>query len=567
MIRGRYPWAIAAGLLLAAAFPNLGIAGLAWIAPALMVVAAIGEPGKRAFRLGFVAGLAHYLASLSWLLRIPVPWTWKWAPALGWVALSAFLSFGIGGWVWLCWKSFPGDVRPAESGKLVPTVMAERFLSASWLSRTFWALGGAAAWVAFEMIVARILGGFPWNLLGSSQFRMTPLIQIASFTGIYGVSFVAVWSSLSLLSAAAVICRKPAMRSAWVGEIILPLAAVAVLCAYGYQKLMIAEPPRPQLTVALVQPSIPQTLIWDSAGDEQRFQELLQLSEHALTNHPDLLIWPEAGVPGLLRADTNMAAQISNLANNHHVWMIIGADDATPHPNATNWADSDFFNSSFLITPNGRYVEEEEYRKRNLVMFGEYVPGWLPFSKYLTPIEGGFKPGTNAVAGHLTNLNANVSVLICFEDVFPHLARQYVADDTDFLVNLTNNGWFGEGAAQWQHAAGALFRTVENGVPLVRCSNNGLTCWIDAHGRIVSWFEDQQGRIYGPGFLMAHVPLLRPGEKRLPTFYRLHGDWFGWACVAITVVRLVGAILRTSKLPVQNESHAVTPSGTPGAPQ
>ena len=98
-------------------------------------------------------------------------------------------------------------------------------------------------------------------------------------------------------------------------------------------------------------------------------------------------------------------------------------------------------------------------------------------------------------------------------------------------MNLTNNGWFGESAAQWQHAACALFRAVENGLPLIRCSNNGLTGWVDAHGRLRQVFRDDRGTIYGPGFMTAEIPLLARGEKRAPTYYHRHGDLFGWVCV------------------------------------
>ena len=128
------------------------------------------------------------------------------------------------------------------------------------------------------------------------------------------------------------------------------------------------------------------------------------------------------------------------------------------------------------------------------------------------------------------------AVLICFEDGFPELARGYVRDDTDFLVNLTNDGWFGDGAAQWQQAAAAIFRSVENGVPLVRCCNNGLTCWSDATGRLRRIFRDPDGSVYGPGALTIDLPV---GVKRTATFYNRHGDWFGWACVGVTGVLLV----------------------------
>jgi apolipoprotein N-acyltransferase len=139
-------------------------------------------------------------------------------------------------------------------------------------------------------------------------------------------------------------------------------------------------------------------------------------------------------------------------------------------------------------------------------------------------------------------------VLICYEDVFPQLGRDSVGPDTDFLVNLTNDGWFGEGAAQWQHAATAVFRAVENRVPLVRCTNTGLTCWMDAWGRMRDIFHDAKGSVYGEGFLTVQIPLLSPAERGGPTFYNQHGDWFGWSCMAIAgamVLTILVAKLRT----------------------
>src|SRR5207249_930586 len=189
-----------------------------------------------------------------------------------------------------------------------------------------------------------------------------------------------------------------------------------------------------------------------------------------------------------------------------------------------------FFNASFLLNPRGELVAK--YHKRRLVIFGEYVPleRWLPFMKYLTPIGGSFTPGDQPVPFRLTQPQAFVSTLICFEDVFPHLSREYVEDDTDFLLNLTNNGWFDESAAQWQHAANAVFRAVENGLPLVRCANNGLTCWVDAQGRMQDVYFPGTQDIYGAGIKLIQVPLL-DGSRREPTFYRRHGDAFGWSCV------------------------------------
>jgi apolipoprotein N-acyltransferase len=553
ILRSRYPVAIVAGLMLAAAFPKIGIAGFAWIAPALMLAAALGKSGWEAFRLGYVAGLVYYLVSLYWVLLIPYRWhSIPLGPAAGWLALSGFVALYPATWVWLMSQpaSSPRARSDPNSNQAQPSVsnpheppwesseVVHGVLARSWVRRSLWALSGATSWVALEMILARFLSGFPWDLLGASQHQMLPLIQIASVTGIYGVSFLVVWFSLSLLSAALMVLRRPTMRSVWVGEILVPTLVITALFNYGFRQIRRPDPPTERsLNLSLIQPSIPQTLIWDSTKDEERFQDLLRLSRQALTNRTDILIWPEAAVPKLLRFDRPTYEAITGLARDHHVWMIIGADDAEPRPGAANMNEADFYNSSFLISPQGKLVET--YRKRNLVIFGEYVPlvRWLPFLKWFTPIDQGYSVGTNSVPFVMPDLHVTTSVLICFEDLFPHLARRSVDDQTDFLVNLTNNGWFDESAAQWQHATGALFRAVENGLPLIRCSNNGISCWVDDRGQLRETFRDRTGTIYGPGFLTAQIPLPVVGVSHPKTFYHSHGDWFGWACVGLAGLR------------------------------
>jgi apolipoprotein N-acyltransferase len=387
--------------------------------------------------------------------------------------------------------------------------------------------------VAWEMALAHVLGGFPWDLLGTSQYRLVPLTQVASVTGIYGVSFMVAWVSLALLSGALLAIRRPTTRSVWLGELLIPVITVAVLFNFGFRQLRREPEPGRTLNVTFVQPSIPQTLIWDPGNDPQRFHELVRLSEQGLTNRTDLLIWPEAAVPKMLRYDRETFQAVTNLAEGHRVWMIVGSDDAEPRRNALNSDDADYFNSSFLISPQGQLVSR--YVKRNLVMFGEYVPfqRWLPFLKYLTPIQGGFTPGTRPEPFELAGLNVKTQVLICFEDVFPQLAPTEMESDTDFLVNITNDGWFGDSAAQWQHAVTAVFRAIENRVPLLRCSNNGLTCWVDASGRFREIFHDELGSVYGAGTMTVQIPLSDPGQRRPLTFYTRHGDWFGWSCVAL----------------------------------
>jgi apolipoprotein N-acyltransferase len=536
-IRSGYLVAMLAGLLLAAAFPKFGIAGFAWVAPALILFAARGKNSGDAFRVGYVAGISFWLASLSWLLLIPVGGY----PILGWIALSAFVALYFGIWTWL---------------------LAGKIGTGSWAQRNLWSLAGAAIWVALEMIRARFLGGFPWNLLGTSQFQLTPLIQIASVAGVYGVSFLVVWGSLCLFSAMRMICSKPSSRYAWQTEIFLPLLVIVGIFVFGFAKLREPIPAISTLRVTLIQPSVPQNMIWDESANASRFQQLLKLSETALTNRTDLLIWPESALP---QFDDASYIAIANLVRTHHVWMIFNADDVLPKTNPANGGKYDYFNSAFLFNPNGELIKI--YHKRKLVIFGEYIPlvRWLPFVKWFTPITGGYEAGnfpvqfeinrrsdvgvqasawpTNTLKRELQRVNA--APLICFEDMFPQTARGSVQGDTDFLVNLTNDGWFGKGAEQWQQAAAGIFRAVENGVPLVRDCNNGVTCWIDAHGKVREIFKDKTGGIYGVGAMTFELPL--PDEKPAPTFYNRHGDWFGWSCVILMAMVLARRIFARRK--------------------
>ncbi|MCU0788208.1 MAG: apolipoprotein N-acyltransferase, partial [Verrucomicrobia bacterium] len=458
LVRSRYPHAVAAGVLLALAFPNCEISGLAWVAPALMLGVAAGTDGKQAFRIGYMAGLAYHLTSLYWLLLIPVTFF----PILGWVSLSAYLSLYTATWVWGAWRLWPSVPGPFQAPGLPPPSWPV------WSKRTVWCIGVAALWVGLEIIRARLLGGFPWNILGASQFQLTPLIQVSRFTGVYGVSFLVVWFSAALLCTGMGLLRAPSRRTPWLLDLALPALAIASLFSWGWRVVEVAPLPEKVLRVAVVQPSIPQTEIWDPEENASRFEELLQLSSQALAESPDLLLWPEAAVPELLRWDEPTYTSITGLARSNHTWMIIGADDAIP--GATPTDPVTYFNSSWLIDPEGGIAGT--YRKQQLVAFGEEVPftRWLPFLKWLTPITGAFTRGEAFVSFPMDTLAVETVTLICFEDVFPHLARKSVTEGTDFMVNLTNDGWFREGAAQRQQAANSVFRAVENGVPLIRCT-------------------------------------------------------------------------------------------------
>ncbi len=562
---GRYGAAAIAGACLALAFPQPGIAGLAWLAPALILGAALGTQRWERFRIGYVAGLAHYLTSLAWLLYIPVTGY----PILGWIALSAFLALFPAAWVWLTLELRGGNCELRS-----PDGLAEAQMD-TWSGRCVWALAAAAAWVTMEMTLARIFGGFPWNFLGASQYRLLPLIQIAAVTSVYGVSFLVVWMSLALFCASREILRQPANRHAWLGEIILPATGLVLVFFTGMRALREPDIAERTLRVTCIQPSIPQTLIWDTSENSNRFRQLVELTEKALadangsnqkvsrpfTRSPvarapadgerdgvgdrgtDLVLWPEAAVPNMVRYDEPTRQAVTTLARSNRVWMIIGSDDAALRPGGTTDEDVEYFNAAFLINPDGEIAAS--YRKNHLVIFGEYIPfyRWLPFLKWFTPITGGFTPGTKPIPFELAH-RIKTATLICYEDVFPHHVRRYVEDDTDFLVNLTNDGWFGEGSAQWQQAATAVFRAVENRRPLLRCCNNGLTCWVDEHGRIRDVLRDASGSIYAAGVLNVSLPLQAEASRSPATFYNRHGDWFGWACVGVTAMTLAKQLRR-----------------------
>jgi apolipoprotein N-acyltransferase len=342
-----------------------------------------------------------------------------------------------------------------------------------------------------------------------------------------------VWFSTALVGGAAVLATRPEKARLISGDLALPLIALALALAFGIDRLHQPIPENPKIRMVLVQPSIPQTLIWNPGEATNRFQRLLALTELALRTHPDVVVWPEAAVPNLLRYDPWILGAVTNLATRHHVWMIIGADDAEPKAQADAPDAADYFNASFLVDPQGQL--RARYCKRQLVVFGEYLPlqPWLFFLKWFTPVRDGFTAGQQPANFIIDKPECVCSVLICFEDTFAGLARQSARLGLDFLVNLTNNGWFGESAAQWQHAANAIFRAIENDCPVVRCSNNGLTCWVDRWGQMHQVFFDDSNDIYRAGFKLVNIPLRGKASPQPRTFYQRYGDWLGWSCVVV----------------------------------
>lgn len=512
--------AVAAGALLMMAFPKWNVAGFAWVAPGMILFVGVGGTTRQAFGRGFLFGLVFAAGTVYWLQYMPVTGL----PILAWWSLAAYLAVYYALWVWFCRRALPGTL--------------EEMLHASWAQRTWWILAAAGMWVLLEWVAGWMLTGFPWLKIGVTQHRMVPLIQFASVAGAPGLSFVVVWFSVSLMFALFALATQPRQRfPAW-REICLPMLAVAVLFAWGNARIKRHDQSSSrEIKVALVQPSFPQTLLWNQEETTNRFNRMIELSEEALASKPDLLIWPEAAMPGFIRHQEETFSRVSSLSAKHETPLICGGDDARMPPDDPKREQPQFFNSVYLLDETG--MIPAQYDKRQLVAFGEYTPlvKWLPFMKYLTPVGEGFSPGEKAIQLPLEKLDLKVSPLICFEDAFAWLARDAVTPETDVLVNLTNDGWFSESAAQWQHLANALFRAVETGRPLIRCANNGITCWVDPVGRVYGTAFPDGRSVYAEGIKQFEVAI---ANEPTTTLYWRRGNWFILICALLALRPIVG---------------------------
>lgn len=517
--------ALLAGTLWALSFPLPGWSALAWIAPGLLLATGFHRSPGAAFRLGALAGLAHHLIALRWLLHIPFPS----GAVAGWLALGAYCALYSGLWLALAARILQASAGLPPGCTWSSAVLGITRLS-EWRRQGLWLLVGAL-WVALELVRCRFLGGFPWNLFGTTQWRNPPLLQMASVTGVYGLSFVLCWISAALAGALALLVFRSEHRLAWTTALRLPVLVLLILLGLGFRRIVHSRPPDAVATLALVQPSIPQRLIWDDAANPARFDKVLALTREAIAARPDALVWPEGSMPDLT---PEQFLQVSRLLQGTAISWIFGTaygQEVAGRP--------EHYNAAVLVHPEGRVAER--YHKQRLVIFGEFIPfeDTLPFMRWLTPIGSSFTPGRGPARFVFGSRPVEASPLICFEDVFPHSTRAHATPGTDFLLELTNNGWFGESSAQWQHTASAVLRAVENGLPLVRCANNGLTCWVDGHGGLHDVLRDVSGSVYAPGVDVVRVPLRPGGRPRSLTPYHAHGDVFAWTCMGAALLGLL----------------------------
>ena len=514
------PWAALVGLV-----PLWGMARLA--------------PEGRALRFGAAAAFAFWAVTLRWLTNVTV---------IGWLGLSAYCAL---------------------------LVMPSVLFANRWKGGPMgFAFGLAGIWWGMEWFRGWFGGGFPWNPLAAAMVPWTWTIQPAEWIGAYGVSAMVALVNAMIAWPLTGGRHRRAMEEWLRGEVQVeeppPLAlvrgrgrvafmmrrvavfAMAVFALRAVIHLRLAallwtdaETARP-VTVAMVQPSIPQDEKWVSSKVDMIYSRLATLTRQAIAGPapaPDAVLWPETAVPDDLLTSKRSMALASSLCRARGTPLVTGTLDTVIDEAAGTVA---YYNAAALLDAQGRPAAS--YAKRHLVVMGEFVPlsRWIPAAwRRALGIPPDITPGTEGAVFPLGPRGAEVPAapLICFEDLVASLARRDVADGARLLVNLTNDAWFDDALAPMQHMRAAALRTVENRVPLLRAANTGVTCAIDRTGRITALLrDDASNRTSAPGVLRKTV-FAPPDGMRL-TFYTRFGDIGGVPCAAATALWLAAGWLQ-----------------------
>ena len=493
--------AAASGLLLYATFPPLEWTCAAWIALVPLFVMARIAPARMALKMGFFAGFLFWLLGIRWLTHVTV---------LGWIPLSAYCAMYALPAVW----------------------MANRWRGGA----AGFAASAAVVWCGGEFLRGWIFGGFPWNPLGVALTSWLPAVQLAEFGGVWLVSGLAVFAN-------ALLAWAMAERRGWGA---LAAGALLVAIALGWGAWRSGKWPVSERTirVALVQTSIPQDEKWVTSKILMIYERLADLTRKAQGDPSvELVIWPETALPDDVRNSENSYALVWSLCTNGTP-ILTGSLDAAQRDSGK----TEYFNSAFLFDAEGRIAGE--YDKRHLVIGGEFIPlaGLVPWSWQVAwGWPASITEGEESAVFRAGKGDVPLSPLVCFEDIFPNLARADVRAGSRMLVNLTNDAWFDERVAPRQHMRNASLRAVENRVPLIRACNTGVTCVVGPSGRVAAQLSDGAGRTDGPGVLWADVPV--PADASPLTFYARYGDIYGIACAAATVLWLVPAAWQRRKKP------------------
>ena len=479
----RAAWCLSAlsGVALFAAFPPLEWSNIAYIALIPFLFALRMHP-KAAGRMSYLAGICFWMPSL-WFLT-PVTYA-------GAFTLGAYCS--------LYW---------------IPVGLVWCRAIAGCSSRTPWrgvavCIGASAWWCVWEWARGWLLTGFPWNPVGVSQFENLALIQLAGWAGTTAVSFVVVSMNVGIALGLFRLLegKHPDRARTAHPEVYLPIILLVTAFVMGMRsvrELNVLLKESDTLRVSVIQPNLHEK--WTREVVDETYRRLGMYTDLALSTRPELVIWPETAIPDLLpdseRAQTVVAALTKDVP------LVIGSleyESGEPPDLAR------YYNSSFLV--RGGELSDV-YRKRHLVMFGEYTPlsSWFPFLESMSPLEGDVSPGDEVGIFELAERNLNLGMLICFEDLMPHLAQDLRDADADLFVVQTNDGWFDPYWGSYAHMAHSVFRCVEQGIPMVRCGNTGVSCIIDARGHVLNRFPHGKA-IDGPGLANFEIPLAQRAPR------------------------------------------------------
>ncbi|MFC1526601.1 apolipoprotein N-acyltransferase [Candidatus Latescibacterota bacterium] len=509
---GHWVWSALSGLLLALAFPHhpgnpcAGIYSSGWafvaLVPLIWNLSAL--PLRAAFRHGWLTGLLFCLGSLYWVAHTQGGGA---AVVGGTLLLAAYLGVYVG-----AFAAALGAVRRRWGTAAV--------------------LLAPVLWTAQEFLLSLGELGFPWLMLAQTQAAHPSLIQCAEYTGAIGISFwlVAI-NALVYLSAASPWPRRH--RAATTAVVAL---VVALPWLWGLSLLAEEPPGEGHIRVGLVQNNLGREK-WQPGGLGRSFRSLTTLSRVAAASHPDLLVWPETALPCHVARQPLCGQRLQGVVDELGIPLLTGApgvDGATGEPQ----------NAAFFLRPDG--PQPESYAKMHLVPFGERTPfrdripflrdiDWATLTGDLGPAE--FGPGARRTI--FSHPRGRFGVLICFEAVFPDLVRRTVAEGAEFLVNITNDSWFGPTAGPYQHAGLTVLRAVENRIAIARCATSGISLFIDPLGRVSQ----------ATGLAEAATRVGDLSLRERDTFYTRHGDVFAQVSLLIAAIVLAWCRLRPDPFP------------------
>jgi apolipoprotein N-acyltransferase len=536
-----WPWlaAIASGLLCTACLPPFNQSWLCWIA-LTPLVAAIWFSGKNSRRkwlrdllLGYVAGIVFFTAAFSWLGALGTLFENLFLHVLS-LLLSLYLGLNFALWSWLVGFLRPGEAPLsgvlARAGKFTAAAPSSPWLRSTTNLRLAFCL--ACAWVTHEWIRGWLFSGFGWNGLGVALHANWPIIQIAEFTGVTGLSFAIVFANVIAVTTTRRLileARTHRMRPHY--DLTLTMAAIVGLLAFGMHVSQFKSAAK-SMRVAAVQPNVAQRQKFDPQFTQKIFDRFRHLSEIALRTSPplELLIWPEGSTPGPVLEDEESNRFVMDFAATAKTDLLLGTIDV----------DQDrAYNAAFLISQGGENAQI--YRKIHLVPFGEYIPLRRSFSLFALVasrwVPGDYTAGRDFTVLKTSSGTAKIAALICFEDTVGDLTRKFVLEGgASLLVNITNDGWFLHSAGSQQHLANAVFRCVETRRPMVRSANTGVTCFVNEFGRVTQKLQDENGSTFTEGVLTGDVDL--PTAQTL-TFYTRHGELFAKLCACVTLLVVI----------------------------